>query len=179
MNTEAISIAVYDSHLEAEDAIKTLQSGGLDMRKLSIIGRDYQTEKHVLGYLNTGERVKWLGKWGLVWGGLAGLLLGSAFMVIPIFGTLVVLGPLASTIVGGVEGAIAGGGVSTLAAVLMSIGVPKDSIVRYETALKAQKYLLVVHGSAADVTLAREILRKSAPGADSTTMAMSTGSPPT
>jgi hypothetical protein len=166
MNTDDISIAVYDSHVEAEQAIKRLQSGGLDMRKLSIIGREYQTEQHVLGYLNTGERVKWFGKWGLVWGGLAGVLLGSAFMVIPVFGTLVVLGPLASIIVGGVEGAIAGGGVSTLAAVLMSIGIPKDSIVHYETALKARKYLLIVHGSAADLALGREILRNSAPGTD-------------
>jgi len=179
MSTDDISIAVYDSHFEAEDAVKTLQSGGLDMRKLSIIGRDYQTEEHVIGYLNTGERAKWFGKWGLVWGGLAGILFGSAFMILPVFGTLVVLGPLASTIVGGVEGAIAGGGVSALAAVLMSIGVPKDSIVRYETALRAQKYLLVVHGSAADVALAQEILRKSAPGADSTAPTATTGSPAT
>lgn len=175
MTTDDISIAMFDHHSEAEAAIKTLQKGGLDMRNLSIIGQDYQTEEHVLGYLNTGERVKWFGKLGAVWGGLAGLLLGSAFMVIPVFGTLVVLGPLASTIAGGIEGAIAGGGVSALTAVLLSIGIQKDSIVRYETALKARKYLLVVHGSAADIALAQEILKKNTPLTDA--LPLTKGSP--
>jgi ABC-type xylose transport system substrate-binding protein len=33
--------AVYPSHTAAEAAIKELQQSGLDMKKLSVVGRDY------------------------------------------------------------------------------------------------------------------------------------------
>jgi cyanophycinase-like exopeptidase len=36
--------------------------------------------------------------------------------------------------------------------------VPKDQVIKYEAALKADKYLLVVHGSAEDQAKAREVL---------------------
>ena len=48
-------VAVFHAHTEAEDAVKSLQKAGFDMTKLSIIGRDYHAEEHVVGYYNTGE----------------------------------------------------------------------------------------------------------------------------
>ena len=50
------------------------------------------------------------------------------------------------------------GGLSAIGAGLYSIGIPKDSILRYELALKANKFLLLAHGTAGDVTRAKEIL---------------------
>jgi hypothetical protein len=52
------AIAVYDSHSQAERAVKSLQKGGFDMKKLSIIGKGYETEDHVIGYYNAGDRMK-------------------------------------------------------------------------------------------------------------------------
>jgi hypothetical protein len=166
MNTEAtktedIAIAIYGTHGEAEDAVKVLQRSGFDMRKLSIMGRDYRTEEHVVGYFNMGDRVKLFGKWGAVWGGLLGVLLGSAFMVVPLLGHIVVLGPLAATLASAFEGAVVGGGVSALAGALLSIGIPRDSVLRYEAALKADKFLLIVHGTGDDIAKAKDILRSS------------------
>jgi hypothetical protein len=43
-------VAVFKSHIEAETAVKELQQAGFDMKKLSIIGRDYHTDEHVVGY---------------------------------------------------------------------------------------------------------------------------------
>jgi hypothetical protein len=63
MNTEDIAVAIYGTHQEAEESIKTLQRSSFDMRKLSIMGRDYGTEEHVLGHFNAGDRVKLFGKW--------------------------------------------------------------------------------------------------------------------
>jgi hypothetical protein len=37
-------VAVFDRHEDAEKAIRDLQRGGFDMKKLSIVGRDYHTE---------------------------------------------------------------------------------------------------------------------------------------
>ena len=130
------------------------------MKKLSIVGKEYHTEEHVVGYYNTGDRMMFWGKRGAFWGGLWGLLFGSAFFWIPGVGPLLVAGPLAAIILGGLEGAAVVGGLSALGAALYSIGIPKDSIVKYETALKAGKFLLIAHGTPENVTTAKNIVEK-------------------
>jgi mannose/fructose/N-acetylgalactosamine-specific phosphotransferase system component IIC len=85
-------------------------------------------------------------------------LVGSAFFVIPGIGPLLVFGPLVGWIVGAMEGAVVVGGLSALAAGLYSIGMPKDSIMRYETAIKSDKFLVIAHGTADEVAKAKSIL---------------------
>jgi hypothetical protein len=43
-------VAIFKSHTEAETAVKELQQAGFDMKKLSIVGRDYHTDENVVGY---------------------------------------------------------------------------------------------------------------------------------
>jgi len=43
-------VAIYKTHTVAEAAIKELQQSGFDMKKLSIVGRDYHTDEQVVGY---------------------------------------------------------------------------------------------------------------------------------
>jgi hypothetical protein len=74
----------------------------------------------------------------------------------------VVGGPLVAWIVGALEGAVVVGGFSAIGAALYSIGVPKDSILAYERALKANKFLVVAHGTSDELDQARDILRGSA-----------------
>jgi hypothetical protein len=62
-------VGVYNTHTEAEAAVKELQHAGFDMKKLSIVGKDYQTEEHVIGFYNAGDRMKFWGKQGAFWGG--------------------------------------------------------------------------------------------------------------
>ncbi|WP_350432310.1 general stress protein [Shewanella sp. H8] len=152
-------IITFDTHTEAEEAVKELQKSGFDMKKLSIIGKDYHTEEDVVGYYNTGDRVMKWGKFGAFWGGLFGLLFGSAFFFIPGLGPIMIAGPFVSTIIGGLEGAVIVGGLDALGAALYSIGIPKDSIIKYETAIKSDKFLLVVHGSMDEITNAKSILK--------------------
>ena len=87
-------IAVYVSHEAAEAAIKELQLSGFEMKKLSIIGQDIHTDEHVVGYYNLDDRMKAWGKRGAFWGGLWGLLFGSAIFMVPGLGPLLVAGPL-------------------------------------------------------------------------------------
>jgi len=152
-------IGVYNTHTEAENAIKEVQRAGFDMKKLSIVGKGYHSEEHAGGFYNTGDRVKFWGKWGAFWGGLWGVLFGWAFFWIPGIGPLVAAGPLVATILAGLEGAAAVGGLTALGAGLYSIGIPKDSIVKYETALKSDKFLLIVHGTKEQVERARDMLQ--------------------
>jgi uncharacterized membrane protein len=160
-STPDIAVALYDQHTQAEKAVKELQRAGFDMKKISIIGKDYETEEHVIGFLNAGDRAKIFGKYGAFWGGLMGVLFGSAMLFVPIVGHIIILGPLAATIFAGLQGAVVVGGLSALAGALMAIGVPKDSVLRYETALKANKFLLVVHGDGAAILRAHEVLKLS------------------
>ena len=149
-------VAVYKTHIEAEAGIKELQKAGFPMKKLSIVGKEYHSDEHVVGYYNTGDRVRHWGKLGAFWGGIWGLLFGSAFFMIPGFGSILVAGPLVAMLVGALEGSVVVGGLSALGAGLYSIGIPKDSVVRYETAIKAGKYIIVAHGTAGEVLMPRK-----------------------
>lgn len=53
------------------------------------------------------------------------------------------------------------GGLSAIGAALYSIGIPKDSVVRYEAALRADKFLVVVNGASDEVARASELLETS------------------
>ncbi|MGD0400265.1 MAG: general stress protein [Syntrophobacteraceae bacterium] len=158
MSKQNSVVGIYKTHTEAEAAVKELQKSGFDMKKLSVVGKDYHTEENVVGFYNAGDRMKYWGKLGAFWGGLWAILFGSAFFVIPGLGQLVVLGPLVMIIVGALEGALVTGGLTALGAGLYSIGIPKDSIIKYETALKSDKFLVIAHGSAGDVARAKSIL---------------------
>jgi uncharacterized membrane protein len=151
-------VAIYDTHDQAEHAIKELQEAGVDMKSLSIVAKNTHTDEHVVGYYNAGDRMKYWGKVGAFWGGFWGLLFGSAAFAIPGLGPILVAGPLVAWIIAGLEGAAVVGGVSAVGAGLVSIGIPKDSVLKYEVALKTDKFVLVVHGSEEAVDRAKDII---------------------
>src|SRR5271157_5688178 len=163
MTIENSVVAVYHTHTEADQAVKELQRGGVDMRKLSIVGKGYHTDEQVVGYYNTGDRMKYWGKTGAFWGGFWGLLFGSAFFMIPGLGPILAAGPVVAWIVAALEGAAVVGGLSAIGAGLYSIGIPKNSILRYEVALKADKFLLIAHGTADEVAKAKETIERTSP----------------
>jgi hypothetical protein len=159
MSKQNSTVAIFRDHTGAEHAIKELQKAGFDIKKLSLVGKDYHSDEQVVGYYNTGDRMRYWGKFGAFWGGLWGLLFGSALFFVPGIGPIVVGGPIVSWIVGALEGAAVVGGISALGAALYGMGIPKDSVLRYETSLKANKFLLVVHGTADEVDRASSILQ--------------------
>jgi uncharacterized membrane protein len=107
METNA-TVAVYRSHEEATDAVRALQQAGIDVTKISIVGKDYHSEEHVTGYYNIGERMKYWGTLGAFWGGLWGLLVGAELFIIPGIGPVLVAGPVVASIVAGLEAQRAG-----------------------------------------------------------------------
>jgi uncharacterized membrane protein len=163
MSETNAAAAIYDTHSQAEEAVKELQKSGIDMKKLSIVGKDYHTDEQVVGYYNTGDRMKYWGKLGAFWGGLWGMLFGAAFFAIPGIGPVLVAGPLVAWIVGALEGAVVVGGMGAIGAGLYSIGIPKDSVVNYETAIKSDKFLVLAHGTADEVAKAKEIMQTTRP----------------
>ena len=153
-----IVVGIFNTHTEAEQSVKELQEAGFDMKKLSIVAKNPHAEEHVVGFYNAGDRIKHWGQAGAFWGGIWGMLFGAAFFVIPGIGPLLVAGPLVTWIVGALEGAVVVGGISAVGAGLFSIGVPKDSILEYELALKTDKFLVMAHGTADDAEKAHRIM---------------------
>jgi hypothetical protein len=151
-------VAIYDAHTGAETAIRALQEAGLDMKTLSIVGKDFHTEEHALGFYTSGDRMKFWGTRGAFWGSLWGMLFGGAFFFIPGIGPLVVMGPFVAWIVGALEGATLGGVAGVLAAALTTAGFPNDSALKYEVEVKAGKYLVLAHGTPEMIEKARAVL---------------------
>jgi hypothetical protein len=132
------------------------------MKNLSIVGKEYHTEEHVVGYYNAGDRMKYWGGTGAFWGGFWGLLFGSAFFWVPGIGPLLMAGPIVASVVATLEGAVAMGGLSVLGAGLYSLGIPKDTVLQYETAIKSNKFLVIAHGTASELLKARGVLHSGA-----------------
>jgi hypothetical protein len=156
-------VAVYDTHTAAEEAVAKLSAASFDIKKISIIGKDYHTEENVVGYYTSGDRMKTWGGMGAFWGGIWGLLFGAGFFLIPGIGPVLVAGPFLAALIGALESAVVVGGLSAVAAGLVSLGIPKDSAVKYESAIKADKFVLVVHGTTEELEKARTILTGTAP----------------
>lgn len=156
--TQDTVVATFDHHLEAEAAIKALQKAGIDMKALSIIGKDFQTEEHVLGFYTANDRMQSWGGRGALWGSALGLLFGSAVFFVPAVGPLIVMGPLAGWLAGALEGAVVGGASGVVAAALSSVGIEKENSLSYELEVKTGKFLVLVRGTPELVQAARKVL---------------------
>src|SRR5271155_3946514 len=156
-NADAV-IAVFTDHNAADLAVKKLAAAGFAMKRLSVVGKGFHSEEKVVGFYNVGDRIKFWGVRGAFWGGLWGLFFGGLFLTVPIVGHVVVLGYLAAIAISGLENAVVVGGLSALGAALYSIGVPKDSVIKYETAIKADGFLVMAHGTAQEMARANAIL---------------------
>jgi hypothetical protein len=158
MPNSETAIAIFDDHIGAEDAVRKLTQAGFDMKTLSIVGKGFHTEEKVTGFYNTGDRIKFWGARGAFWGSLWGILFGGVFLTLPIMGPVIVVGYLTATLIAMVEGAVIVGGLSAIGGALASIGIPQDSVIKYEAAIKADGFLVMAHGSADEVARAKAIM---------------------
>jgi len=156
-------VAVYPDHAAAEKAVRQLHKAGFAMCDLSIIGRDFQMTEEPVGFISAGDCAKAGAGTGAWFGGLFGLLVGAAFLILPGVGPVVVAGPLAAAVLAGLEGAIAGTALGTLAGALVGWGIPKDRALKYVTQIKGGKFLVVVRGVPEVITRARSLLAPETP----------------
>ena len=157
------SFHVFDTHAAAEDAIRALGQAGVDMTRLSLVGKGYHSEEHPVGFYSTGDKIRAWGSTGAFWGSMWGILMAPAVFMLPPLGMIAMAGPIVSVVISALEGAVLVGGLSAVGAALSQLGVPKDQVIVYETALKADKYVLMVHGSDDEVARAKSILAGTQP----------------
>jgi hypothetical protein len=163
MSQENSVVAVYPHMDRAEEAVQALQKGGFPVNQVSIIAKDLGTEKKVHGFVTSCDVAKSAAGTGAWLGGIFGLLVGAAFLWVPGVGPLVVAGSLTSALLAGVEGAVAGAAVSGVLGWLSALGISKQHILKYEESVKAGKYLVIAHGTAEEVTKAKQILGETRP----------------
>jgi len=140
------------SHPEAEAAIKELQQSGFDMKKLSIVGRDYHTDEHCVGYYTTGDRMKYWEAWSFL--GLdLGMLIGFGSLFDSGVGPLLMAGPVVGWLLGALGEAVLVGGLSALVPACK----PRHSEEQrpeVRDAVKSGKFVIIAHGTALDATRA-------------------------
>jgi uncharacterized membrane protein len=144
-------VAVYPDHESAERAVRKLHQAGFAMHDLSIVGRDFQVSEEPVGFVSTGDYAAAGAGTGAWVGGLFGLLVGAAFLILPGVGPVVIAGPLSAALLGGLGGALAGW------------GVPKEQALKYETQVKAGKFLVIARGKTEDVARAKSLLAPDTP----------------
>jgi hypothetical protein len=158
MHAQTLPFYVFDTHTQADTAIRALGKAGLDVKKLSLVGRGVHSEELPVGFYSVGDKIKAWGGRGAFWGGIWGLLLAPAVFMLPGLGFVMFAGPVVLAIASAIEGAAIVGTASVLGAALSSLGMPKDAIMKYETAIRTDQFVLSVHGSADDAALAARVL---------------------
>ncbi|HEY9622447.1 MAG TPA: general stress protein [Crinalium sp.] len=161
-------VASFPSHTEAERVVLELQKEGFDLQKLSIIGKDYQTNEQVRGFLTWKDTAQAGaaagGYWGSFVGGLFGVLAGAGVLFIPGIAPIVIAGPITGVLAGWLEGTLVGGAATAtiggLAGALAGLGIPEHEVLKYETQIQAGAFMLLVTGSDEDVSQAKQRLER-------------------
>ena len=142
-------VAVYASEADLTEAVKRLERAHYDMSRISVLGRGISEERHVVGFETQGTRTARWAKWGGLWGWLFG-----ALMFVPGVGSVAIGGyllfMLATAGIGAAGGALGGA--------LSAIGIPADGVPVYEADLRADRFLVVAHGTPGDVLAAHQLL---------------------
>jgi hypothetical protein len=150
-------VGVYANVDQAAAAVEKLVSSGFSKDRVSLLGKDLQSEARFSGFVTAGDMAKSGAAMGAWVGGLFGLLSGAAVLFLPAAGPLVVLGPLAAMAMGAGETAVVGGALGAILGKFME----RRHIPKFEAHVKAGRYLVVVHGTADEVTRAQHILEQS------------------
>ena len=159
MKRDNTVIAAYDTHEQAEGAVRELNKSGFDMKKLSIVAEGYRTEEYPLGFYSSADRAKaWSGIaafWGAVWGMVVATL---TFWWEPLPLLIAPTTPFLQILEGALVGAVLAGGIAALGALAVSWSKPGESRLKYERRFGADSYLVVAHGGSNDIEQARSIM---------------------
>ncbi len=149
-------IAVYRTHEQVESAVCRLQGSAIDIGRISIVAKG-DREGYPVGFYCTEKGRGFLGVQQSFWSGMCERLTDAGLFLIPGLGTLLVAGPLVAVVAGVTEETLAAGK-GMLGAVFCLVGVPQESVDRYETAVESGRYLIVVHGNQLEVEQVHDLL---------------------
>jgi hypothetical protein len=144
-------VAVYATEADLTEAIKLLEHERYDMAAISVLGTGMSQERHVIGFETQRSNAARWAKWGGLWGWVFG-----AFIFVPGIGHVAVGGYLLFMLISAGVGATGG----ALGGALTGMGIPEDGIPVYESDLRAERFLVIAHGTPGEVDRARALLAK-------------------
>jgi uncharacterized protein (TIGR02271 family) len=148
-------VGYFRDRASADRAYDDLVRGGVDRDDISIMGRGAEGRP---GLADADDDVS-AGQ-GAVTGGIFGLLLGAAAMLIPGIGPVVAIGPISAALAGALTGGVTGAVVGGITAGLVHAGVPEDEAQYYDERFREGGYLLTVNTADGREDAARQILAR-------------------
>jgi hypothetical protein len=134
--------ATYREYAQAEDAVRRLLDKKIPVENVSLVGKNFSFRERPLGFTTIAGVAKQGSKFGALWGGILGLLLGFTVFFMPVSGPVLLFGPIAYALTTAVEGAIFGG----FAGILVGWGLQHEKAVRFERSVEEGEYLVMVSG---------------------------------
>lgn len=170
MDKDKAIIGVYDSHLQAIEAIKILKKNHFPTKHIALIGKG-EAVKEIDGVL-TWEDVTVKGaEIGSLIGGALGVLAGLSLIAIPGLG-VVYIGGLLGALIGGAEGVAAGGSLGFILGSILGYQVGPEGLVsgkedradlkKYKKEIEDGHFLLIVRGPEKEMEQAHQILSDAA-----------------
>lgn len=150
-------IAAFSEYQEADAVVEKIVEGGFNLKNFSLVGKGYPCRSRLIHFYKAVDRMKFWGKRGTFAGSLAGFLLGQFFLTGMLAlpqPYLIIINLLAWMIIGG----LVMGGAMALVAVLFRLRIPKDDLIKHLSDVKADDFLLVAHGTAEEMELAKAII---------------------
>ncbi len=138
---------VFKEQKQVDDAIRRLLDRGVPRDHISVMGRNFQSETRIAGFITKRDVILGGLRTGAIFGSLFGsflsLLTGVGVLFIPFVGPIVAAGPISALLLGAASGAIAGSAGAGLVSVLTTLGMPEDKATIYQTRLQAGEFLLL------------------------------------
>ncbi|HHP7229230.1 MAG TPA: ChaB family protein [Xenococcaceae cyanobacterium] len=139
--------AIFQTEEQIDKVIRRLLDRGVDRDHISVMGRNFQSQTRIAGFITKKDVI--LGGlrngaiFGSLFGSLLSLLTGVGVLFIPFIGSVVAAGPISSVLLGAATGALAGSAGAGLASALVTLGMPEEKATIYETRLKAGEFLIM------------------------------------
>lgn len=139
--------AVLKEQKQIDDVIRRLLDRGVPRDHISVLGRNFQSETRIAGFISKRDVILGGLRTGAIFGSLFGsflsLLTGVGILFIPFVGPIVAAGPISALLLGAASGAIAGSAGAGLVSVFTALGMPEDKAAVYQTRLQAGEFLLM------------------------------------
>jgi len=140
--------SVFKEQKQVDAVIRRLLDRGVPRDHISVLGRNFQSETRIAGFITKRDVILGGLKTGAIFGSLFGsflsLLTGVGVLFIPFVGPIVAAGPISAVLLGAATGAIAGSAGAGLVSVLTALGMPEDKAAVYQTRLQAGEFLLML-----------------------------------
>ena len=146
------NVAIFNTHKEAVEAVKTLSENSFNVKNVSIIGKAEMVDEHLhIGNIDGVEKSTVLV--GTTAGTVVGLLTGLSLFAIPGLGFLYGAGAIVGALAGFDFGLVGSGAI----ALLTGIGADAKHHEKYTKHLNDGKYMLTIKGTEEEIKKAKGI----------------------